>query len=1262
MKTKLLSILVMLMLTICGIGSAFAQNPTVHVGNMSVCPGTTNVKVPITVHNLNSWVGSISLSLMFNNSVLTYTGFTSSATIVASGTSPLVNNPAATPNKIIFSWFSLSPIASFPDGDSIFIVKFTVNGSSNLNWDLSAASQGACEISDDNGYPYDVTWFNGGITAALPNADFTSTASVCSGTNSTVSVDFTAGTPPYTIVYNDGVNPNVTITTSNDPYTFTQNISSSTSWHLVSVSTATCTNNNVNKITTTTLSSGPLAYDVSGGGSICSGGAPLSIGLANSELGAAYQLHLEGNPIGTPIAGTGYALNFGNFSSPGIYTATGLNSCGNSNMTGNATILVSAGPTVTLSPFSNTCINAQAFGLTGGLPVDGTYSGAGITNGVFTPATAGPGSHVITYTYTENGCTNATTQNIVVESLPIISINAVPNLCASSEPVAFVVSPQGGVFTGTGVVGNTFDPALAGPGTWEVTYTYTEPTGAGCSNIISVLITVYQNTAITFNPLASVCRNAGPLALSATPSGGTFSGIGVENDQFLASVSGVGTFTVTYTYTNVNGCVASATQDITVNDMLDLVFNPIGPFCANAEPFILSDNGLGGTFSGTGVSLAIDGYRFNPAVAGPGVHTITYNLTDVNGCSQTVSSEATVLTLPIASFTASSSICPGSIADFTVVVSGGTAPYHLFMSTGGNSYDFITNDTLQLTDAPQITTEYSLAAVTDANSCTITPNIVLTVVVSPLPEITFEPVAPVCSNNSGFELIASPMGGTFSGLGVSGNQFVASSVGPGTYLVTYTYTNADNCTNEKSIEITVISIVYVIFDPSDATSSIGGNASFMATTANATSFQWQVSDNGGLSWADLMNDAHYSGVNSEQLNITNISATMSGNLYHLVASGQCEPAAVSAYATLNTISDIVTTAGSINTCANGDVLIPIEVGNFNDVAALSLTLDYSAGVTFAGFQDVNPLLDAAFLSVNANADHVKISYFNVSPINIGNGFLMNLKFTTSNVAATFSWDVLTPGNCEYQDLNFNTLPSQFTNGIVQIIPAPQISLTSVGPVCEHSAPLILSALPAGGTFSGDGVSDGWFYPEVVGAGTWNVTYSYNYGQTCTASASQNISVLALPVVGLTAIGPFCELDAPLALNGSPAGGVYSGAGVVNGMFSPAAAGQGVHMISYTYTTAEGCSASSATEVTVNELPQITFEPLGSVCSNSISIDLVAYPEGGTFSGPGITGNSFSPGTAGVGTFTLVYTYTNINGCTNSGSSTITVNDSPGIGF
>ena len=80
--------------------------------------------------------------------------------------------------------------------------------------------------------------------------------------------------------------------------------------------------------------------------------------------------------------------------------------------------------------------------------------------------------------------------------------------------------------------------------------------------------------AVSFGTLNEVCNNAAPFALTgglpATESGvgtGVYSGPGVNssNGTFDPSAAGVGTQTLTYTYTSQLGCVESATQTISVS-------------------------------------------------------------------------------------------------------------------------------------------------------------------------------------------------------------------------------------------------------------------------------------------------------------------------------------------------------------------------------------------------------------------------------------------------------------------------------------------------------------------------------------------------------------------------------------------------------------------------------------------------------------------------------------------------------------------------
>src|SRR2546426_12192134 len=92
----------------------------------------------------------------------------------------------------------------------------------------------------------------------------------------------------------------------------------------------------------------PTAFNVTGGGTYCEGGVGLAVGLSGSQTGVNYQLKRGGSNVGSPVAGTGSALSFGNQTAAGTYTVVATNNTAtacSSNMSGNAVIVVEANPT-----------------------------------------------------------------------------------------------------------------------------------------------------------------------------------------------------------------------------------------------------------------------------------------------------------------------------------------------------------------------------------------------------------------------------------------------------------------------------------------------------------------------------------------------------------------------------------------------------------------------------------------------------------------------------------------------------------------------------------------------------------------------------------------------------------------------------------------------------------------------------------------------------------------------------------------------------
>jgi len=96
----------------------------------------------------------------------------------------------------------------------------------------------------------------------------------------------------------------------------------------------------------------------------------------------------------------------------------------------------------------------------------------------------------------------------------------------------------------------------------------------------------------------------------------------------------------------------------------------------------------------------------------------------------------------------------------------------------------------------------------------------------------------------------------------------------------------------------------------------------------------------------------------------------------------------------------------------------------------------------------------------------------------------------------------------------------------------------------------------------------------------------------------------------------------------------------------------------------GSASNTKTEdnfINVFALPDVTFEPLDTACLEWPPFELIGgAPEGGDYSGPGVTDNIFDPATAGTGTHTIIYTYEDENGCENSASQDIVVDVCAGL--
>jgi hypothetical protein len=149
--------------------------------------------------------------------------------------------------------------------------------------------------------------------------------------------------------------------------------------------------------------------------------------------------------------------------------------------------------------------------------------------------------------------------------------------------------------------------------------------------------------------LPEICETNAPMVLSGgTPTGGVYSGTGVSLSGtdyiFDPAVSGAGTFTLMYSYSDSNSCEGTASKDIVVAPI------PAAPSVSDVAAcegdFIPDLTATGSNvlwYSDTAMSnLMGAGNRYNPLITTPGVYTY-YATQSTNGGCQSNSAEATLI-------------------------------------------------------------------------------------------------------------------------------------------------------------------------------------------------------------------------------------------------------------------------------------------------------------------------------------------------------------------------------------------------------------------------------------------------------------------------------------------------------------------------------------------------------------------------------------------------------------------------------------------
>jgi len=297
---------------------------------------------------------------------------------------------------------------------------------------------------------------------------------------------------------------------------------------------------------------------------------------------------------------------------------------------------------------------------------------AGMNNAVFTyvPASGDQVSCILT---SNEACTsnNPDTSDAIIltvnPNLPVsVSVAASENPVCQGAPVTFTATPVNGGSSPT----FQWQVNAGNAGMNNAVFTYVPSSGDQVSVILTsnetctsnnpdtsdaIILTVNPNLPVSVSVAASqnpVCEGA-PVTFTAT----SFNGGTSPAFQWQVNGTNAGTNSDVFTYYPASGdqvsIILTSNETCTSNNPatsdtleMNVVEAPVVSLAAcfdtitttHAKPILLRGGiPLGGTYSGTGVTSSTGrtggtSWTFDPAVAGAGVHEITYRYTNSAGC------------------------------------------------------------------------------------------------------------------------------------------------------------------------------------------------------------------------------------------------------------------------------------------------------------------------------------------------------------------------------------------------------------------------------------------------------------------------------------------------------------------------------------------------------------------------------------------------------------------------------------------------------
>jgi len=716
-------------------------------------------------------------------------------------------------------------------------------------------------------------------------------------------------------------------------------------------------------------------------------------------------------------------------------------------------------------------------------------------------------------------------------------------------------------------------------------------------------------------------------------------------------INGLPSGTYCLTVTDANGCVSDTCFILDPIPAISITTDVIRlPACSGVNDGAIDVTVSGGT---PPYNFLWSNARATEDISGLAPGTYCLLVEDVNGCQNEVCFTLDREPNPTVQFQLTrSTFCQGE-APFVLHA---TPPGGVFTGSG------VVNDSIF--DPSLVSGNVVITYAGDLFGCAYSASTLIRVNPQPDSVALFigvsDTVSQFCADNTApYNLVFSPFKPNtrilFSGPGVrqvgpNAFQFVPSIAGIGTHTITGTIVSTTTgCNRTISRRVTVIPPINVTLTADNATICRGSTTILTAT--GATTYDWSPST--GLSCAP----------NCKDFIGTVVASPTSTTTYTVIGKSASCVNRQTVRIEVNQTPAIVLSASTNNVCSGSPVTLRASsAGAYSYTWSTRGTFPGGVGPTVV----VNPLVTDTFFvtgqlangcfrtaSIVVRVQPVRIiAQADESVICLGNATTLRASATEPGVF-NFTWSPSTGLNTD-RGANVIAKPKQTTTYTVTRSGTGNCRTTTVtvevvdtsarftnsfaSSYCNNAfaTPVLLTAEPPGGTFSGTGVAGNLFSPS-IGAGTYTITYS-GFNNGCPYSISRKVKVVnpkAPKIVNWVA--EYCYIKSPVQLLLDVPGAIVSGPGMqADNVFSPYQAGVGVHMLNITLPPgSQGCYTDTTYLVTVSR-PDVQILGLNDVyCGNVDPITLTGLPIGGKFVGNGIrNGNQFTP--PGVGTYTITY--------------------------